>query len=428
MPPSCSAVRSRTRLDAMTEGVASAGARPILTAPDAPGSRILHVVSSVDRGGIEIWLLHLLRHLDRQLYATDVLVLNNQPGPLEEDLRALGCRVFFCPGSRKPWILQRRFAEILRRHGPYDIVQSHVHHSGGLILRIAAKSGIPVRIAHSRNDTRPVVGKPRLARRLYMQIMSRWINAYATRRIAISRPAADDLFGPGWNQDGRCSIIYSGRDLSAFTQKDETRDVRRSLGLPANGLVMGHVGRFHERKNHRLIVEVAAEVFRQEPSAHLLLVGDGVAEDEVRAQVHAVGIADRTVFAGARADVPKLLSHAMDVFVFPSHHEGLGVAVVEAQAAGLPCVIADHLPSEIDLVPELIARLPVGASAPVWAVAVLGAARQPKIDREKALGAILASDFNIERSAAKIADVYATELARVRGVGFNRADDARENA
>jgi glycosyltransferase involved in cell wall biosynthesis len=427
MPPNCSVVGLRGRVDAMTEALAYAAARVDPPAPDTRSPRILHVISSVDRGGIEIWLVHLLRHLDRQLYPTDVLVLNDQPGPLEEDLRALGCRVFYCPGFRNPWIRQRRLAEIARRHGPYDIVQSHVHHAGGMILRSAAKSGIPIRIAHSRNDTRPA-GKPSLARQVYMRTMSRWINAYATRRIAISAPAAEDLFGPGWIRDDRCSIIYSGRDLLAFTQNGGTRDVRRLLGLPADSLVIGHVGRFHERKNQRLVVEVAAEVFRQEPSARLLLVGDGAAEGEVRARVHALGIADRTVFAGARADVPKLLSHAMDVFVFPSHHEGLGVAVVEAQAAGLPCVIADHLPSEIDVVPELIARLPVGAPAPVWAAAVLRAARQPRIDRQTALSAVLASDFNIERSAAKIADVYATELARARGVGFSGADDARGNA
>jgi len=134
------------------------------------------------------------------------------------------------------------------------------------------------------------------------------------------------------------------------------------------------------------------------------------------------------VFAGGSDQVPQLLKHAMDIFLFPSHHEGLGVAVVEAQAAGLPCVIADHLPSEIDVVPELIQRLPLGAPPPVWAAAVLDAGRQPpRMDRSEALRAILASDFNIERSAVKIANVYASELARVRGAGSDRADAARES-
>jgi glycosyltransferase involved in cell wall biosynthesis len=426
MSPSRGAIGSQGRPETMTQGMRGVRASDGHAAPAAhsapTGRRVLHVVSSVERGGIEIWLLHLLRHIDRQLYPTDVLVLNDQAGPLEEDLRRLGCRVFYCAGSRKPWILRRRFAEIVRRYGPYDVVQSHVHHAGGMILRFAAKSGIPVRIAHSRNDTRSVEGNGPALRQLYARIMRRWIDIYATRLIAISAPAAEDLFGPGWRRDERCSIIYSGRDLSAFARQGNPGDPRRSLGLPADALVLGHVGRFHARKNHRLVVDVAAEVFRQEPSGRLLLVGDGAGEGEVRAQVQALGIADRVVFAGASDQVPQLLRHAIDVFLFPSHHEGLGVAVVEAQAAGLRCVIADHLPSEIDVVPQLIQRLPIGAPPPVWAAAILRAARQrPGIDQSEALKAILASDFNIECSARKIATIYASEVARIEGIDIKGA-------
>ena len=191
--------------------------------------------------------------------------------------------------------------------------------------------------------------------------------------------------------------------------------------MHADALVLGHVGRFHERKNHALIVEVAAEVFRQEPSARLLLVGDGEEEAKIRTHVQTLGIADRVVFAGGSDQVPQLLKHAMDVFLFPSHHEGLGVAVVEAQAAGLPCVIADHLPEEIDVVPALIHRVPVGAPPPVWAAAVLQATRQPAIDHSEALRTILASDFNIERSVAKVADVYMAARAQVDGLGVRPA-------
>lgn len=383
--------------------------------------RILHVVHSVDLGGIEVWLLHLLRHIDRQRFPIDALVLNDRRGPLESELRSLGCRVFYCADPRKPWVLQRFMSDLLRRYGPYDIVHSHVHHFGGMVMRIAAKQGVPIRIIHSRNDTRSVESTPRLSRRVYMAIMRRWIDTYATQRIAISKAAAEDLFGPGWRRDNRCSIVYSGRDLSAFARLGDPGDLRRSLGLPTDALVLGHVGRFHERKNHALIVEVAAEVFRREPSARLLLVGDGDGEDKVRAHVHALGIDDRVVFAGASDQVPQLLRHAMDVFLFPSHHEGLGVAVVEAQAAGLPCVIADHLPSEIDVVPELIHRLPVSQPSADWATVVLQAARQPAIDRNEALRTILASDFNIERSAAKIAEIYTAARAQVEGPGARSA-------
>ncbi len=380
-------------------------------------------MTSLDHGGIEIWLLHLLRHIDRERFPTDALVLNERRGPLEGELQSLGCRVFYCADHRRPRVLRRFMSDVLRRHGPYDVVHSHVHHFGGMIMRIAAKEGVPIRIVHSRNDTRSVEGGSRLPRRLYTHLMRRWIDAYATRLIAISAPAAEDLFGVGWRRDNRCSIIYSGRDLSPFAAGGDPGDCRRSLGLPADALVLGHVGRFHARKNHKLVVEVAAEVFRQEPSARLLLVGDGEGEGQVRDHVHGLGIDDRVVFAGASDHVPQLLA-TMDVFLFPSHHEGLGVAVVEAQAVGLPCVIADHLPTEIDVVPELIHRVPTTRPATNWAAVALESVRKPVIDRHEALAAVLASDFNIEHSVGKIAGVYEGERARVRGVTSDHADDA----
>jgi glycosyltransferase involved in cell wall biosynthesis len=237
--------------------------------------------------------------------------------------------------------------------------------------------------------------------------MRRWIERYATCRVAISVSAAEDLFGLGWRDS--CTIVHSGRDFSSFGRSGQGGQVRQSLGIPQDALVLGHVGKFHRRKNHAMVIDVAAEVVRREPRTRVLLVGHGHEQGPIHERARAAGIADRVVFAGARNDVPQLMEHAMDVLVFPSHHEGLGLAVVEAQAAGLPCVIADHLPGEIDVVPRLIRRLPLSAAPAGWASAVLSAASERRIDAAEALAAILATDFNIERSVGKIAQIYDQE-------------------
>ena len=389
-------------------------------AGDSTEPRILHVVTNLGfDGGIEVWLLHLLRHIDRRRYPSDVLVLNTPGGALEQDFRALGCRVFYCP-QPKPWSIRGRLAEILEDHGPYDILHSHVHHFGGVIVRAAAKLGIPVRIAHSRNDTRIIERQASLLRQMYVRLMRQWIRAYATHRLTISVSAAEDLFGPDW-QTQRCTVIHSGRDFSRFVPEMIRGEARRSLGLPLDALVVGHVGRFHWRKNHRWIIEVADLLFRQEPRSRLILVGDGADEEAIRVRVVELGIADRVLFAGARDDVPRLMKNVMDVFLFPSHHEGLGVAVVEAQAAGLPCVIAEHLPSEIDVVPGLIQRLSLSATAEDWAAAVLRGVRDAKVDPKEAMSKVLSTDFNIERSVDKVAQVYDAARAELRPV-LNSSD------
>jgi glycosyltransferase involved in cell wall biosynthesis len=381
---------------------------------DAPGKprRILHVVPSLERGGIDVWLMRMLRQIDRMRFPMDFLVLNEAAGALAPEARALGSRVHLCRHARRPWTLQRRFLRLMREHGPYEVVHSHVHHKGGLVLRLAAWYGVPIRVAHSHSDTRAAETGASWLRRVYLMTMGRWIVRYATHRIAVSRSAAEDLFGSHGIRNSGCEIVPCGIDLAAFADGAVSRGAaRKTVGLGEDALVIGHVGRFLWAKNHKFLVEVAAALFRREPRARLLLVGNGPLRPEIEALARALAIADRVIFAGARADVPRLLMGAMDVFVFPSRYEGLGLAVVEAQAAGLPCVLASTVPPEADVVPALIHRLPLEAPAEVWAERILNAVAAPRPGREQALAAVQASAFDIQRSVDHLQAIYTMAAA-----------------
>lgn len=367
-----------------------------------PVRRILHVVTRMDRGGIETSLMHLLRTVDRQRFQMDVMTLNAQPGAQDDDVRALGSRIIPCPEYRRPWRFARDGARVFQEFGPYDVVHTHTHYSGGIALRLAARQGVPIRIAHSRMDTRQLETSDPVHRRVYVRLMKDWIRRYATVRVAISPAAALALFG---DPDG-VQIIPSGRDFRAYTEQEDRPAMCAELGLPPEALVVGHVGRFYPVKNHPFVLEVAAALFRLEPDARLLLVGDGPDLDAIQRLAQRNRLSDRVIFTGMRADVPRLLKGAMDAFLFPSHHEGLGMAVVEAQAAGLPCVIAGSLPEEIDVVPALIHRLPLSAPPELWAERILQTAAAPRPSPEDALRAVRASDFEIQRSVARILDVY----------------------
>ena len=293
----------------------------------------------------------------------------------------------------------------MREYGPYDVLHSHVHFAGGYLLRLAARHGIPLRIAHSRNDTRTAELGRGWARQSYVWLMRRWIRRYANVLVAVSHGAADDLFE---GESARCQIIRSGRDFSTYAITPDRSAVRRELGLPAEALVLGHVGRFYLRKNHPFVIKVAAELFRREPSARLLLVGDGPEQETIQALVHTEGLAERVVFAGVRDDVPRLVKGAMDALIFPSHHEGLSMAVVEAQAAGLPCLVSDALTDEMDAVPALVHRLPLAAPPAVWAERLLQAMRGPKPDAQEALHVVMSSEFSIYKSVEQYCRIYST--------------------
>ncbi len=376
------------------------------TKAEARPRRILHVVGSMDQYGIALSLVHMLTIVDRQRYRMDFLTFSEQPGTRDEDVRALGCRVIPCPFRKGlSWRFARGFGEALREFGPYDVVHSHVHLYSGHVLRLAHRHGVALRIAHSRNDTRVDEAQRRWPRQLYRSLMRRWIRQHANVRLAISRSAAEDLFGADW-EDAGVRLIYSGRDFAGYAAPAPRPAVRSTLGIPADALVLGHVGRFDWRKNHEYVIAVATELFKRTASAWLLLIGDGPRQAAIEALAHSSGIADRVVFTGVRTDVPRLVTGAMDVFVFPSHHEGLGLAAVEAQAAGLPCVLSDALPEEIDVVPELVHRLSLNAPPALWAERILASARASRPNAADAYRAVQASEFSVERTTARLCRIY----------------------
>jgi|SRR6266550_4819351 len=163
--------------------------------------RILHIVGGMGRGGVETWLMHVLRHADRERFQMDFLVHTAQPCPYDEEVRALGGNIIPCLDPARPWSYARNFRRALAAQGRYDIVHSHVHNYSGYVLRLARRAGVPVRIAHSHLDSTPGDAAANARRRLYLALARRWIRRHATTGLAASGKAADALFGPAWRRE-----------------------------------------------------------------------------------------------------------------------------------------------------------------------------------------------------------------------------------
>jgi glycosyltransferase involved in cell wall biosynthesis len=367
--------------------------------------RILHVVGAMRRGGIQSWLMHLLRTIDRQNYHLDFLVHSPQPCAYDQEVRDLGSSVLHCPQTGNPWQYARDFARTLRTQAPYDVVHSHVYSFTGLVLRLAARQRVPLRIAHCHNNRRVVETARGVVRHCQLRLMKSWIRKYAMVKIAASGDAAEDLFGPAWNLDPAVRVIHCGLDLTAFKIAPDRAALRARLGLAPDDRVIGHVGRFVPQKNHRFLIEVAAEAIKRDDRVRLLLVGDGPLRPEIERHAAALGIAGRVLFVGERDDVPEVMS-AMDGLLFPSLHEGLGLVLVEAQAAGLSCLIADRVPREADVVPGLVYRLPLEEAPAGWAERLIEISTARRVGRAEALAAVVASPFNIAGSVRQISRIY----------------------
>jgi glycosyltransferase involved in cell wall biosynthesis len=333
--------------------------------------RILHVLGKLDRGGVETWLVQLLRQIDRQKYQMDFMVHTADPGAFDEEVLSLGAQIIPCLKPSNPLQYAYNFRRILREYGPYDIVHSHVHHYSGYVLTLAAIAGVPIRIAHSHSDTRQSESSVGPIRKAYRGVMQCLVRSCASGGLAVSTEAGDDLFPPRWQATPRWDLQHLGLDLSRFELAVDRDAIRRELGIPKQAIVIGHVGRFTEEKNHMFLVEIAREVIRLEPRAFFLLVGDGPLRPSIEGMVTSYSLQNRFAFTGVRSDVPTLMMGAMDAFIFPSLREGLPVTMLEAQTAGLKCVISDVISLEADVIPSLIVRESVKSSPAQWAAQLL---------------------------------------------------------
>jgi glycosyltransferase involved in cell wall biosynthesis len=295
--------------------------------------------------------------------------------------------------------------QLVKENGPYDILHSHLHHFSGFVCLLGKRSGIPMRIAHSHNDTRPKESTAGLLRKGYLRMMKRMIFFYATHGLACSGLAAEDLFGSHWVADSRWRILYCGIELTPFEMEANKAQLRAEFGIPADSFVVGHVGRFDLQKNHQFLIDIIKHCVRCNPNCYALLVGDGPLRTAIEDKVRKMELENRVIFTGVRSDVPQIMKGCMDVFVFPSFHEGLSIVLIEAQAAGLRCFVSDRVTREASLVNGAIQFIGLDKQPEYWAEEVLRVSAHADSAHDP-VGILRNSNFSIRNSTQHLRDLY----------------------
>jgi len=366
--------------------------------------RVLHVLRKLDPAGVENWLHALDSFRDPDQWAFDFLLEDRQPGMLEEEFRSRGARIFHWDATARPWLAARSLARVLHQGGPFQAVHSHVHHFSGFVLSQATHAGVPVRIAHSHSTSGPARG---LVRRFYTSWCGGAIARHKTHGLAVSSGAAESLFGPLWQQDPAIHIVPPAADLAPYFAR---------AGAPPTGpgdLVLGHCGRFSAEKNQTFLLPVLHSLLNMGVDARLILAGEGPCRPEAERMAARLGLTQRVRFLGVRRDVPEILA-SLDCFLFPSTAEGLGLALIEAQAAGRLCFVSAAVPAEAAVVPELVERVD-SADPTQWAQRILtrGFGRRPGIDRIRR--AFEGSAYDVRHSARICQQIYSGRS--IRGPG-----------
>lgn len=365
---------------------------------------ILHVAAELVIGGVENWLLNMVRLLSPRGLRMDLAVTGYIDPRMRTKFEGLGVRVFSCPSTYRPVQMIRNLRQILRHQGPYDILHCHVHRGNAHAALAGRMSGVPAIVVHSHLNRLAEDARDGWRGRSKMWAAAGLQRAFADRGLACSQAAGDYLFGREWQNRANWCVHYCGIDFARFQHPVDRPEIRRRLNVPPNAFVIGHIGRFEPVKNQDFLLDLAARYAASHEDAYFVLVGDGPLLPVLQQRARQAGLAARIRFLGARDDVPELLLGLFDVFLLPSLAEGLPISLLEAQAAGLPSLISDRITSEAHVLPEIE---PLAIDQPIanWCAA-LDRLRGKRVDPQTALALLSQAGFGVEDSAHRLERHY----------------------
>ena len=349
-----------------------------------------------EKNGITNVIFNYLRNIDRKEMTFDYLSINEPETSYREEVEKSGGRMFVLPrlemGVLSYWNALRK----LIKQNCYDAV--HVHgNSHTLVLELSAAraAGCKARIVHSHNTT--------CLNPLLHRILFPIFNLLYTHALACGEEAGCWMFGTR-----PYTVINNGVDTQNFSFDQEKRkSVRQQLCISDEEILIGNVGHFYGKvKNQSFVVGVFNELLKKSHCYKLCLIGDGPQRKDVEHQVGEYGLSDRVIFTGNINNVDEYLC-AIDLIVMPSLYEGLPLTLIEQQACGLQCVVADTITREADKTGNL-KFLSLESPVVEWANCIEKS--ESEIAREKcskdAIEKITEAGYNIAVEANKLRNVY----------------------
>ena len=349
------------------------------------------------RAGAETMVMRYIREIIQyQIFEVSILVHGDskEKGDYDDEIESYGIRIYKIPRRGKtPLTYSKNLDEFFRSHR-FDIVHCNMDAACGIFLKAAKKADIPVRIAHSHLTTYQATNP---LKRVAAIISRNEIPYVATHYFACSKKAGNFLFG-----DKSFTIINNAIDLNDYFPRIEMRsDLRKHYQIEENELVIGHIGRFCEQKNHKFILQIANECKKRGVKFRMALIGRGPLFETIKDEIAKFDLAEHVMLLGASDRIPDLLQ-MFDVFVMPSLFEGLPVTGIEAQAAGLPCVFSDKITSEICMTDNAI-QLPID-DANIWVDYLQNTAFSRNVER--AQEALAKNGYSIQKESKKLMDMY----------------------
>lgn len=328
--------------------------------------RILNLFTIMNRGGAETMVMNYYRKIDKMKVQFDFMVHRQERGAYDDEIEAMGGRIFrMCPiYPQNIFRYKRLLREFFDTHPEYRILHSHMSELGYFAFKEAVRHHVPVRICHAHNAPvfKSETWKEKL-KRLPRECLAKKIRGLSTDFFTCSEVAGEWLFG----RKNRYNLQFmpNAIDSKSFSYNlQKSIEAKKSLGWE-NKIIIGHVGRFCPQKNHNFLIDIFQAFHQVHSESMLILVGSGDLMGPIKKKVRSLGLDESVCFLGNRADM-SLLYSAFDLFLFPSFYEGLPVSLVEAQAAGLPCVVSDTISCQTKILPSYV-KVSLQESPVTWA-------------------------------------------------------------
>ena len=306
--------------------------------------RIAQIMGKMNSGGVESVVMNYYRNVDKDKIQFDFIVDSDSSIPQKEEIESMGGRIILVPPYQHIFSYLKELKKVLIEN-KYQIVHSHLNTLSVFPLFAAYLAKVPIRIAHAHS----AANWKELKKTLLKYILRVFSKVFATDYFACSKVAGEFQFGKNSVNNEKVKLITDAIDIDRFKFDANVRNsVREKLCISKDTFVLGHIGRFDSAKNHMFLIDVFAAFHRLNKDSILLLVGEGSLESDVKHKVFELGLVDCVKFLGVRKDVNEIYQ-AMDMFLFPSLYEGLGLVLVEAQVSGLYCIASEHVPREVDL-------------------------------------------------------------------------------
>ena len=322
--------------------------------------RVAQIIGRVCNGGVEAMINSIFEHIDHNQVTFDFFVESTSLIINRERIEKLGGRIIEIPSYKSLFKFKKALKTNFENNN-YDIVHSNLNTLSFIVLKVAKKCGIQVRIAHAHSTT----NKKEKIRHLIKNILKHKSKKYATHYFACSEKAGRWQFSDKTFNEGKVQIIDNAIDVNKFSfNLNKRSQIRYLLNIKENEQIIGHIGRFDLQKNHDFLLDVFKCLQKSNKNIRLLLIGDGDLKPLIENRVQKEHISG-VIFTGCVSNTSDYYN-AMDCFVLTSLYEGLPVVGVEAQANGLKCFFSDQVTPEAKLI-DTTEFIALSDSCEVWA-------------------------------------------------------------